>query len=549
MKLIQIKLSYSTGLYDFFDNKVTTVEIDEKYLGSGGFGKVYVVKTIDKSPTPLPLVAKILFSGKEKNFETVVRLQRSVRAEIQNLQKKGKLFFESYPALIALPLLSFEGILDGKPIKGYLSYNLNELGFESLQKMLDSLEADREKWTRFQSRDLSVRYKMVYHLAASCAFLRKIHFIHADITPDNVFVHQTEPLCALIDFDSGALIETGSDYPTTSGKEDCMDWTPPELIYETGQKKSNDSSGENEEKRLTAYVDDWAFTVALHYILTGFQAFFTKNMWPETIKLFDEMYQDGSYVWPDIRPEAKYVKLFADNYQEVLPQYRQYYDKLDESVKRGFEFTFSRGAYRLTYRHDAKWWTNVLEKCVANSPFQVNVKWRTFKNLVQEFPDIQSTKDTPLPKAWADKIHFSKDYIGLETTSASQNQSSYTSKTSSEQSTSPKKDSKHISGNPKSSKNSKQLLDSYIKDLLPDLIIGDQNLDMHKGYLTKALEENDLDATKYIQKLESFIDHFKSSTQNNVISNLDYHGLLLEAKSLEVDKEIIDKLLKPYPRI
>jgi len=537
MKAIKIAESYSSGLDVFFDKRISTIGLEDDRLGEGGFGVVYKVERIDRRTPPLPLVAKILVRGKDKNFETVVRLQRLVRQEAQALLKQDILFFEKYPSLLALPLLSFEGSLEGEPVCGYLSINLERLGFVASNYILmDCLRDNPEEWQKFQNRSMVVKYKMAYYFAVSCAFLRRIHFIHADITPDNLFIHKFEPLCVLIDYDSGAIIDSKSDFPTTEGKQ-YADWTPPEMV------------GDREEKRLTAAVDDWAFTIALHYLFTGYQAFFTKDMSPKTIELFDEMYRDGSTVWPDIHSDSKYKDLYDDEHLKAMSQYRQYYDRLDNSVKKGFEYTFGHGAFKLSFRHDAMWWIPVLGKCVQKSPIQVDVKWRTLKEYLDVFPDIQSKKEGSVPEAWINRMHFSKDHISSEVASSPNRGLSSKSKPVAQDAPQPSPDhplsaSSHSQGSEKDS----QLFDSYIKELLEDLVSGKASIRMHKGYISKMASMNGLDGNRYLHDMEDFVTLFMDSVKDGVITNFEYRALVLQAKLIKVDKTTVDKLLKPYKR-
>lgn len=526
MKKLKISQSFSTGLVDFFDKDIATIGFEDIHFGEGGFGVVYKVEKIDQQIPPLPLVIKLFIRRKEKNFETVFRLQCLVRKEAQNLQEQNVLFFDKYPSLIALPLLSFEGMLDGNSVCGYLSINLEELGFVASNYILmDCLKKNPEDWSRFQCRSLYVKYKMAYYFAESCAFLRKIHFIHADITPDNIFIHKHEPLCALIDYDSGAIIDSNSDLPTTDGKH-YADWTPPEMVADSAKK------------RLTAAVDDWAFTIALHYIFTGYQAFFTKDMSPKTIELFNEMYLDGSLVWPDISNDSKYKSLFDDDHLAAQTEYRKYYDRLDERIKRGFEYTFSRGAYRLSLRHDAKWWISVLDKSIQNCSFQVNIKWDKLKAYIKDFPDIQSKKEYVAPKEWISRMVFLKDNTKNEVKLSPPQVSSHKKEHNTQ--------SFKSSFLPSSSQKSKQFMDP---ELLSDLISGNVSFDMYKGMISKIAKDNGYDGELYLENLKDFVKLFKDSVKDKIISKLEYSILILQGKTLGIEQNTINRLIKPYKRM
>ena len=474
MRTLKVTTSYSTGLDNFFDKDIKTIGLEDDLFGEGGFGLVFRVERIDKRKTPIPLVVKILRQGKERNFETVVRLQRLVRTKAQKLREHNTLFFEQYPSLLGLPLFSFEGTLDGNPVYGYLSINLDKMGFVSSNYIfLDCLEKNPEVWAKFQNRNLAVKYKMAYDFAVSCEFLRSIHYIHADITPDNLFIHRFEPLCVLIDYDSGAIIDSMLDFPTTEGKH-FADWTPPEMVVD------------GDEKRLTAAVDDWAFNIALHYIFTGYQAFFTKDMSPKTIELLDEMYRDGSIIWPDINDNQKYTVLFNEANLQALPHYREYYDRLDEPIRMGFASTFGHGALKIEFRHDAQWWKTVLEKSVQNSPFKVDVTWRTLKECQQQFPDIQSNKEESVPQVWADKMHYSQDHVS--------NSVSVTS---------------NLTPKPPML-NSLKFFNDYMKELVPDLLRGREKLQIHRPMIIQYANNAGLYGDKVIKNLGDLLQMYRS---------------------------------------
>lgn len=524
---IKVNCSYSSGLDSFFDKGISSIGLDDGKLGEGGFGSVYCVDRINKGKSPLPLVVKILHPGKERNFETVVRLQRLVRQEAQELLEQDIVFFDKYPSLLALPLLSFEGTLEGKTVYGYLSYDLLKLDFVSSDYIfLNCLTKNPEVWLKFQRRNLSVKYKMAHGLAVSCAFLRRIHFIHADITPDNLFIHPYEPLCVLIDYDSGAIIDSKSDFPTTEGKH-YADWTPPEMAADDiapsnapGVSKRM-SDGTPAGKRLTAAVDDWAFTIALHYIFTGYQAFFTKDMYPRTIELLDEMYRDGSTEWPDIKDDPKYTALFGEDSLKSIPGYREYYDRLDDQVKRGFAYTFSRGALNLAFRHDARWWIPVLERSIRNSPFKPEVKWRTASELRSDFPNVQSKREDEVPKAWCDRMHFSKDHISVET---------------------PKPGPVMTPASITASKPDPDYLDMFdelMKELVPEFIQGTQKLRTHRPIIERYAGLAGLDGGKIIKNLEDLLQMYKEMLDEKSggqgLSRSDRSLLICQARLAHVD--------------
>lgn len=380
MNTIAIKHSITTNLDSSFDKPISQIGLKDTKLGSGGFGKVYEVATLNGKPSKLPLVAKLFFQGTERNYQNTIQLQKIVRDKAAVMKKAGKKFFDLYPALIAMPLLSFEGMLDGETVRGHLSLNLNQLGFFSVESGMRT-----DAWTRLKNRPMYFKYKMSQVLTKGCAFLREIHFIHADITPDNLFIHPTAPLCALIDYDSGAIITSSKDAPTTKGKP-YSEWMAPELTCD--DPKIN---------KLTAFVDDWAVAVALHNILAGSQVFYTKHCTFKALEKWRKMYDENPKLqWPKISSNKKYAELFNEHNLKYFNTYLDQYGLIDDAVKKGFETTFVIGALNFLRRWDSNKWTATLDKCIANCKSKMSKEAaayfeKTERSVRAKFPDEQST--------------------------------------------------------------------------------------------------------------------------------------------------------------
>lgn len=515
MKTIHVKDSFSTGLESSLEGPITQINLMDGCLGFGGFGEVFEVVGLNGKQSKLPLVAKVLYTGKERNYQNVIALQKLVKNETSELKKAKQSFFDIYPSLIALPLLSFQGEKDSKAIKGYLSLDLNKLGFLNAETFF---KTNSDNWVQLQNRPLFFKYKIAYALAKGCSFLRKKHFIHADITPDNLFLHTTAPLCALIDFDSGAIISSFNDVPTTDGKH-YSEWEAPELTCD--DPKIN---------KLTAFADDWALAITLHRILTGWNAFFTKYCSYSALEKWSKMYDETPGLqWPKISDKPPYANLFNKEGLAYMDIYVKCYEPIDAAIKKGFQTSFVKGSVDYLKRWDSNKWVAILEKSIENcksntAKTAIDYFEKMEQTIRGKFPDEQvntkvfpllNTKNTNFPKI-AKKFTESHKEVS----------------TSSTPPLSP----------------SKQLMDSYIEELLPDLISGKVSIGMHKGYISKYARENGFDAKQYLNNLQDFVGLFKDSTKDKVITQLEYSSLLLQGKIINIKKDTIDKFLKPYKR-
>ena len=388
MLTIQVDKCLSSGLDHFYDRKIDTISVKNDGLEKGGnFGRVFAVNHIDGKKPTVPVVAKIFHEGREGNLPTVVKLQRKVTEEMQRLSEKGMLFFEVYPALLAVPQLSFEGTMESHPVKGFLSIDLEKAGFISSEEIFHHVKIDNEYWMDFMRRDLHARYIIAYSLASSCAFLRRIGFLHADITASNLFVSQFDAICALIDYDSGAFKTNNGYFPSTHGQY-LGDWTAPEII--NGSK----------DMTMTEAADNWSISVAIHHILTGFPAYLADDMSENTLKALKKEFGGEKYKeWPKFEPEK-----LCQNLKRAKKLYLQRYGMLDNRVKAVMAKNFTKGLHNPKERSDAAEWADLLKKCVNVFDFKYRHKWLQISD--KEFPDIQSEKTLQIPKAWITSMHL-----------------------------------------------------------------------------------------------------------------------------------------------
>lgn len=369
MKQIKISFSKGTGIDPFFDN-INSISVDDNPFAGGGFGNIYYARGFNGGQNPtfqqVIKVFKPSTVGKEEHsWKTICKLQEKLIEEMElNFEDKTK-FLEQYPSLIALPQFVFEGTLDGRKVKGYATNNLNVLGFVSFEKVIDV--DDSPYIEQFESKDMVWRFTMAYHLARGFNLLYKMHFLHADISSDNIFVSLSHPICAILDFDSGAIVETMEDNPSTFGK--FQTWLAPEISF---QLKNGLSFDGNSLVSINAFTDAWSVANALLNMLVLMPAYYLVDMSERSLKTYV-----GKYTWPEVDFNDN---LFDPDNEEGYNYFHQMYtNMLPDEVKREFVCTFSKGVFKPALRTSYNIWE------------------RIFKNLIPEKDRLPSIYDfTPL---------------------------------------------------------------------------------------------------------------------------------------------------------
>ena len=273
----QIKLTYAKGTgFDPFFNQIKSISVDDVPFNGGGFGDIYHARGFNGGQqAKLKQVIKVFkpsnIGKDEHSWNTIVRLQEKLMKEMDLCANNGHDFLEQYPALIAMPQFIFEGTMDERKVRGYATNNLNDLGFVSFDKVID--EDNSPYIEEFDNRDMEWRYKMAYHLVRGFNLLYKMHFLHADISSDNIFVSLTQPTCAILDFDSGSIVETMDDNPSTFGKP--QPWLAPEIAF---QLKKGETVTGNMLVNINSFTDAWSVANALLNVLIMMPAYYLVDM-------------------------------------------------------------------------------------------------------------------------------------------------------------------------------------------------------------------------------------------------------------------------------
>lgn len=341
MKVIQVSRGLSSGLRPDF-NAVSTIELEPQPFAKGGFGEVYHGLSINGKALAVRQVVKLFLinanGSSDQNFKTTQQLQGKLAvAEQQQKSIDGRSILDVYPAFKGIPQFSFEGILNGQSVVGYLADNLVELGFVEFGKMLD----DDGALALYQQLDLKKKFRLAYQLVSVFRILDSFDFIHADLKPEALFINLTSIELALIDYDSGVVTESAFDEPLTWGAPN--DWVAPE-IWE--QQKTLPPG---ELVRVDKYSDRWSVLIGVHYLLTGFHPFFfLTELSPRVMGPYLSALQG----WPYADKQSAYFNqldgVFYDQYTAWLPTAipKAVFDKLKQGINIGYKIPAARVSYR-----------------------------------------------------------------------------------------------------------------------------------------------------------------------------------------------------------
>jgi serine/threonine protein kinase len=341
MKTILVSNFLSTNIYSEFQN-VNTIEIGNDPIAEGAFGEVYLCISINNQTLTNPQVIKIFkedsHNKQNHNYDTIVKLQKKLDLKNKNLIKaKQRTILEEYPALKAIPQLSFKGKLNNKEIRGFASNNLKKLGFEEFIQILDN----DNLYKNYQKIGIDKKMLISYHFISAFKLLNEIFFIHADLKPEAIFINTITNECAIIDYDSGAIAEKATDAPNVWGAPN--DWVAPE-IWE--QLKLVNTNGIQKIK-VNLLSDLWSVSVGVHYLLTTTHPlFYLSELSPRVTNQYFTKYK-----WPNIDENENYFnkqnatiyKPIVNWLENVLP--KQIYSEFEKTMNYGYNNPVNRTTY------------------------------------------------------------------------------------------------------------------------------------------------------------------------------------------------------------
>lgn len=351
MKRIKIDNVVSSDLSADFSN-VAFIDIEDQPFAQGGFGEVYKCLSINGKHIEVRKVVKI-FTGKweESNLKTTRRLQNKIKKKTSSIENKNLL--ESYPAFKGFPHFSFEGECDGKRVAGFVSDDLFSLGFVDFEQIL----RDEKLLSKYHELTIQNKILITYQLVSAFKVLEDFCFIHADLKPEALFINFDLPEVALIDYDSGVIVEDTSDEPLTWGAPN--DWVAPEIWSQQSVEG---------KIRVDSYSDRWSLAIAIHYLLTTYHPlFFLAELSPRVTDKYL-----NSFEWPNIDKNEPYFqkaneKIYDVYVHRILPG-------IPNCIKENISKTIKFGYKEPVARTSCSEW----EKCLKSTFSPPEIK--TFKS-------------------------------------------------------------------------------------------------------------------------------------------------------------------------
>lgn len=337
------------NLYSLFE-----LSFDENEVGSGGFGTVHKVHSLDGRPSEDYLLKIFTNDEKKEHAYEVIKLLHQKLKQRQN--KTGLPAFHDYPELLGLPFMAFKAYdkISEQVHYAFLMYDLTKLGFEFFGN--DDLKSDT-----YTNLELEDKFYLAYQLAKVIDFLHEINFIHSDINEHSIFIHPERIQLAIIDFDSGYHFDS-QDKPSTFGK--ISHWISGRLRKKLSGNK--DSETTTLEDRIRE--ENWLVANGLFHILFGLIPYFFLNDAEDQTK---KNYLMESK-WPNALPNSN---LLNQNSIPILQNFTHILDQLEnsgaEKLVKGFKKTFNEGYERERKRPgpgEWKTWLFDLNRELENQP-------------------------------------------------------------------------------------------------------------------------------------------------------------------------------------
>ena len=317
------------------------IEFDDTPLGSGGFGSVHTVQSIDGVSKP-EFVLKILTKEKQHSYDVINLLHQKLK---KRQSKSNTPPFHDTPELLGLPFLVFKGYdnIEEKECVAFLMYNLEKLSYEDFGSDV-SLSDD------YKTLSIPNKLFLAYQLSKTIDLLHSIEFIHADISENSIWFNSKRVQLALIDYDSGYHFDS-QDKPSTLGK----------LWQGTTGFFKKVITGEIETEKVTSNdrLFEEYFWLAHHIfeIITGVSPYFFLSDADDNTK---SKYLEN-FDWPNIdHSSALFNKANSRQHHAIISFIEQLENAGASELISAFKTVFNKGYKKETKRLTSKEWKTLL---------------------------------------------------------------------------------------------------------------------------------------------------------------------------------------------
>lgn len=331
------------------------IDYNDKELGSGGFGAVYNIKSIDGVDSSKYVLKTFSIEKDSQHAYDVISM---LHIKIKKHQSKTNVpIFYSNSELIGLPFMVFKGYDDvaEKEVVAFIMYNLIELGYE---------DYGNEDCNREKINDLYITDKIIlsFQIAKTIDFLHNINFLHCDLKEESLFINPETKKIAIIDFDSGYHFDK-QDKALTIGS--FTQWISKKFNrYIRNQASVNDIS--TDERIRDEY---WLLANSIFELIFECIPYFFLNDASDEVKT--------SYllenIWPKINYDSEYfLGGNADYYKSIVECFENFRNSELKVLVNAFEKTFNEGYSNEKVRLSSAEWKKVLYDIIIqnidNSP-------------------------------------------------------------------------------------------------------------------------------------------------------------------------------------
>ncbi len=327
----------------------------DDFIGSGGFGKVYKIESINGIQSQKYLLKLIdNTNNQEHAYQTISILHKKLKQSIQNT---NKLVSHIYPELLGIPFIAFNGYneIDENQIMGLIMHDLNSNDFEDFGN-------DSFNKRNFFEIDISDKLFFAYQLSKSINYLHDISFIHSDLSENAIWINFKTLKLSLIDFDSGFHHDIQKK-PTTIGK--IGQW----IGSRYRKILSNDSDKDNLTLEERIQEENWVLASSIFELIFGIAPFFFLK---DAVDQTKSKYLKENK-WPNISEDSQYFnKNNSITYVEIIKRIQYLEQNGLEKLIKAFEKVFNKGYKNEKQRLSSKEWENILyEICLLTESLPI----------------------------------------------------------------------------------------------------------------------------------------------------------------------------------